>query len=126
MTRVTHVWPDPFQYSLRIVGFRDEFVTQVAQADPKIFQYSLRIVGFRDLIYGSILGSISTSFSIPFESWGSATSNQSIPLLRCPGFQYSLRIVGFRDAGYYPAPKQQQTLFQYSLRIVGFRDYRSG
>ena len=37
-----------FQYSLRIVGFRDFNISAGGSVTPFIFQYSLRIVGFRD------------------------------------------------------------------------------
>ena len=60
-----------FQYSLRIVGFRDPADSR-STISPYLFQYSLRIVGFRDS--GSILfRRIPPAFSIPCESWGSAT-----------------------------------------------------
>ena len=85
------------------------------------FQYSLRIVGFRDDPAQDLCDQQCQSFSIPCESWGSATlydpdrdeftvlsvfpANRGVPrLISCRlkastvlPFQYSLRIVGFRD-----------------------------
>ena len=67
-----------FQYSLRIVGFRDSGNGRDGDGRGASFQYSLRIVGFRDR--GVTRGSRSTwtSFSIPCESWGSATELEAI------------------------------------------------
>ena len=88
-----------FQYSLRIVGFCDEpgwedidvtsLVLSVFPANRGVlrhipvadlenaggdFQYSLRIVGFCDLWRGGLDGTVYAPFSIPCESWGSATT----------------------------------------------------
>ena len=38
-----------FQYSLRIVGFRDSIMRSIWRSSMYSFQYSLRIVGFRDV-----------------------------------------------------------------------------
>ena len=137
--------PSPFQYSLRIVGFRD------TDARPKTlhfqtFQYSLRIVGFRDVMLADKGITVPVTFSIPCESWGSATNAEPTPAHHPLSFQYSLRIVGFRDKMVILSPPSRPKLsvfpanrgvprpytfvkyehgkrdFQYSLRIVGFRD----
>ena len=87
-----------FQYSLRIVGFRDHRERLVVEWDsvelsvfpanrgvPRpiqrvhravhhpTFQYSLRIVGFRDRDHLPSCLPPLLPFSIPCESWGSAT-----------------------------------------------------
>ena len=62
-----------------------------------IFQYSLRIVGFRDDLFRSFLYARRITFSIPCESWGSATRRVRHSADIRGIFQYSLRIVGFRD-----------------------------
>ena len=67
-----------FQYSLRIVGFRDSIVRAVVSSLLVTFQYSLRIVGFRDRGDATHIKAKIGTFSIPCESWGSATiSNTS-------------------------------------------------
>ena len=68
-----------FQYSLRIVGFRDSHDAG-KWPDSLHFQYSLRIVGFRDYLH--VL-----RYTRVFSD-----------------FQYSLRIVGFRDKIAHHAP----------------------
>ena len=111
-----------FQYSLRIVGFRDlggwglkiplEIVLSVFPANRGVprqkmvivyfmstipFQYSLRIVGFRDLSSGAYMLNQIILSVFP--------ANRGVPRrgtsvrVHYPsyGFQYSLRIVGFRD-----------------------------
>ena len=109
-----------FQYSLRIVGFRDWTVARPCATSPR-FQYSLRIVGFRDRNHVHFPLSIREPFSIPCESWGSATLRRAVEELSLADFQYSLRIVGFRDPA-DPVQRGRRSAFQYSLRIVGFRD----
>ena len=90
------------------------------------------------------------AFSIPCESWGSATTwsawsegtpkqklsvfpaNRGVLRRCCEGhggpaeehFQYSLRIVGFCDAG-ADVVTISRLIFQYSLRIVGFCDRKA-
>ena len=86
------------------------------------FQYSLRIVGFRDNGISANHLALYNSFSIPCESWGSATRNLWPEMRRIINFQYSLRIVGFRDDSRRLAFTFCEKHFQYSLRIVGFRD----
>ena len=88
-----------------------------------------------------------STFSIPCESWGSATLPRPWP--PCPPdglsvfpanrgvlrpvvgvgetdlgllFQYSLRIVGFCDVAELGLDLKVKPVFQYSLRIVGFCD----
>ena len=63
-------------------------------------------------------------FSIPCESWGSATRPRPPARPLTTHFQYSLRIVGFRDLDRKAAEAFLEENFQYSLRIVGFRDLR--
>ena len=54
-------------------------------------------MGFRDdpRLVGAVF--VTYSFSIPCESWGSATQELEWRNTRVRFFQYSLRIVGFRD-----------------------------
>ena len=53
--------------------------TEMAEGLVKNFQYSLRIVGFRDFFLKmGLKGGASSTFSIPCESWGSATSDRSL------------------------------------------------
>ena len=62
-----------FQYSLRIVGFRDRLPGPMPSGREWPFQYSLRIVGFRDMPVLEVTMPPLHPFSIPCESWGSAT-----------------------------------------------------
>ena len=112
------------------------------------FQYSLRIVGFCDMDVLKKEAATRVPFSIPCESWGSATRRASrasrtrtrlsvFPANRgvlrrivwyamhvtVVSFQYSLRIVGFCDEKRVRDRVSPRDGFQYSLRIVGFCDY---
>ncbi len=80
------------------MGFRDQHVGQhpYTRSDDN-FQYSLRIVGFRDNCDLDPWTDDDVTFSIPCESWGSATVEYTVRVLPDLNFQYSLRIVGFRD-----------------------------
>ena len=123
----------PFQYSLRIVGFRDLQILKMNNntvvpfsipceswgsathyqelsipTPPHSFQYSLRIVGFRDNLVSANSPMRQTSFSIPCESWGSATQHERAPVAGTVLFQYSLRIVGFRDWLKFQAGREQE------------------
>ena len=86
-----------FQYSLRIVGFCDKEANHDPGYANSNFQYSLRIVGFCDKPAKIPAPLRRRTFSIPCESWGSATPRRSFPPTRTATFQYSLRIVGFCD-----------------------------
>ena len=76
------------------------FMSMIPGFSP--FQYSLRIVGFRDDASTPNGSTLRSSFSIPCESWGSATPGISNVMFSFPPFQYSLRIVGFRDGYTFP------------------------
>ena len=137
-----------FQYSLRIVGFCDRELqtTESTSKHLSVFPANrgvlrqaliLKIPARQDKAFsipceswGSATGcgSPSTrdwllSFSIPCESWGSATNPGPISTLISEiHFQYSLRIVGFCDVHPVDSPAPEKSVFQYSLRIVGFCD----
>ena len=138
----------PFQYSLRIVGFRDSFRACVRQLSDKPFQYSLRIVGFRDFraatssarlngnlsvfpanrgvprpeLYPVLVRHVVLVLSVFPANRGVPRRRRSWTRLPSPlNFHYSLRIVGFRDARGEDCHLVPGA-FQYSLRIVGFRD----
>ena len=77
-----------FQYSLRIVGFRDPPIRGLLQKGTLSFQYSLRIVGFRDIPFARSGDVHCPAFSIPCESWGSATLGTS--KVRIPTYDLSV------------------------------------
>ena len=54
-------------------------------------------MGFRDLDFLRKMNRPLPPFSIPCESWGSATNSHQWQPVHRLDFQYSLRIVGFRD-----------------------------
>ena len=135
-----------FQYSLRIVGFRDEAVEKAATSGSSLSVFPANRGVPRRLRDGGVHAK-AAAFSIPCESWGSATGFRGMAPGPLPAFQYSLRIVGFRDLiipgdvylktsflSVFPANRGVPRLsishnslsilshFQYSLRIVGFRD----
>ncbi len=64
----------------------------------------------------------SHTFSIPCESWGSATLEIVRRQPQETRFQYSLRIVWFCDLTSETRAFVTLEYFQYSLRIVGFCD----
>ena len=113
-----------FQYSLRIVGFRDSKPTTRYRKASKLSVFPAnRGVPRRSSDFNCSLSI--TTFSIPCESWGSATFWNDWKSYLFLAFQYSLRIVGFRDLLYRIAAYTLYVIFQYSLRIVGFRDHSS-
>ena len=88
-----------------------------------LFQYSLRIVGFCDSpTWGRTVGFLPT-FSIPCESWGSATRRLAPQFLLFP-CSFSIPCESWGSAtfpGDWVGITEPQD-FQYSLRIVGFCD----
>ena len=110
-----------FQYSLRIVGFRDNGRITISHRFKKlsVFPANRGVPRLPDTILSH---PEPRTFSIPCESWGSATIRTSGDRDRRFCFQYSLRIVGFRDITRRWTMYTIDVDFQYSLRIVGFRD----
>ena len=87
---------DNFQYSLRIVGFRDTVASpsRTALRNLSVFPANR---GVPRPLTNLQVALEKKAFSIPCESWGSATGTTSPFHVDTFNFQYSLRIVGFRD-----------------------------
>ena len=121
---------DVFQYSLRIVGFCDgRCVASPCEFFRSHFQYSLRIVGFCDMPRHDRSLNHFRPFSIPCESWGSATlgrwTNDWMPyeLSVFPANRGVLRqgdaeqgVVFTRDLSVFPA--NRGVLRRYSTRLI--------
>ena len=90
----------------------DETVLSVFPANRGVLRHALKIAGYAEDV----------AFSIPCESWGSATRRGEPGHAQWSDFQYSLRIVGFCDVFQDRACAEEYLRFQYSLRIVGFCD----
>ena len=86
------------------------------------FQYSLRIVGFRDLPEATRAASQVALSVFPANRGVPRPYLDHFPPRGHIDFQYSLRIVGFRDEVPCRQEEDRNSSFQYSLRIVGFRD----
>ncbi len=138
-------WPRCFQYSLRIVGFCDNHMIPSPFRRNRLSVFPANRGVLRLESHLSILRHV-YAFSIPCESWGSATGVDVGTAVGVFVFQYSLRIVGFCDYddphAFTPADMafsipceswgsatcatnlyhKPDTSFQYSLRIVGFCD----
>ena len=86
------------------------------------FQYSLRIVGFCDVKARSRPFKHDDTFSIPCESWGSATGNMPRPAV-VKTRTFSIPCESWGSATFCRRPQGVSPwIFQYSLRIVGFCD----
>ena len=103
------------------MGFRDGPVDPEPSRD-RDFQYSLRIVGFRDYYATLVFPCPRRSFSIPCESWGSATPRICIRDA-CDARPFSIPCESWGSAtSFWIGCRVGRYSFQYSLRIVGFRD----
>ena len=92
-----HISRHAFQYSLRIVGFRD---CECSTDHREYCAFSIPCESWGSATAHKVITVFAAilTFSIPCESWGSATARCPNTAFCHPVFQYSLRIVGFRDA----------------------------
>ena len=115
--------PSLFQYSLRIVGFRDWNYVFDPRATNRLSVFPAnrgvprRAHGFRYVL-------VMWSFSIPCESWGSATRFSLRRIRSHSHFQYSLRIVGFRDQGCIDIYSPGYTTFSIPCESWGSATWR--
>ena len=110
-----------FQYSLRIVGFRDNSADRCRFAEHSLSVFPANR-GVPRRRRPNIPRISSQTFSIPCESWGSATIPNTI-YMHIPNSAFSIPCESWGSAtASITGRPRSRIVFQYSLRIVGFRD----